>query len=134
MEIKTRCRGKPELKKGQTFGKLTVVKIKKDTAICECFCGNTCEYPIKDILYGRKKTCGCRIRQDAMHLYPGQKIGEFKLIERADAVYLKETKKRWVVECVKCGSKRFVRETDIVNSRIGICSACRKNNNGGNTS
>lgn len=131
MGLKTRCRGKPDIKKGQVFGRLTVLKVKDGTAICKCLCGNKCEYPIKDILYGRKKTCGCRIRQDTVHLYPGLKQGEFKLIERADAVYQKETKKRWIVECEVCGTRRFVRETDIVNSRIGICSVCRKNTNGG---
>lgn len=55
---------------GQTFGKLTVIKLlgyrENSTSshwLCECECGNTCETTVEKLRIGHVKSCGCFRRE-----------------------------------------------------------------------
>lgn len=44
--------------KGQTFGKLLVIKQNEDKCLCKCSCGKKVEVPYKSLLRGTITSCG----------------------------------------------------------------------------
>lgn len=106
---------------GQTFNRLTVVKLsdkKKGTTYlweCECSCGN------KDIVYAttyqlthnKKKSCGCLHTEQRSALGKSKKkhsvgdvIGHYKLL--ADTGKRIDGKVVWLCECLLCGRDKEI--------------------------
>ena len=106
---------------GQTFNRLTVVKLsdkKKGTTYlweCECSCGN------KDIVYAttyqlthnKKKSCGCLHTAQRSALGKSKKkhsigdvIGHYKLL--ADTGKRIDGKVVWLCECLLCGRDKEI--------------------------
>ncbi len=122
-----RCRDKPDIEVGSIYGHLKILSVNKNnkTCVCECSCSKQVTLSIKDVKNKRKTTCGCRTRRNRP-LKKGMIVREVRIIEQAtDEVYKTGKKKRWVVECVNCKSRRVIRETDLATQRIGICPVCK---------
>lgn len=66
------------LKLGQQFGQLTVISKSKNDKnltewLCLCICGNKVLVPTRNLKYGRRTNCGCKIKEQPI---TGQKFGK----------------------------------------------------------
>ena len=115
--------------KGNKYGVLTVLELTKDkngrTAwLCQCDCGNTKIVRGSDLRTGKITSCGCRLnsRNKKIIDYSGQIIGNFKILERADAFYDNKNKKNvWKCECLLCNSICYKKIQPIKNGDITSC-------------
>lgn len=124
--MSNRCRGKPEDFIGKVFGHLKIIWVNEDgTCSCRCDCSNIATLPFKEVIYGRKKTCGCRKRGN-LRLSEGMIIRGVRLIRQVeDEVYKTGRKRRWLVECVNCKNQRVLREYDLTSQKVSICPKCK---------
>jgi len=78
----------------KTFGKLKVKQVKDDKAICLCTCGRTAKIHIKNLLSGKRRTCGeCLKNLD----WTGRRHGMLYIKERL-------SDKKWLAVC-DCGNE-----------------------------
>ena len=91
----------PELRAGDTFGKLTLVE-KLNTAKwrCLCECGNECVVASSHLRDGHTRSCGCLKVPNLV----GRRFGMLTVIARApNYVHGKAKHSRWLCKC-DCGN------------------------------
>lgn len=97
---------------GLRFGKLTVVKLSKNSTsrrtiwLCKCDCGKEKEVRSDSLKDGKTKSCGCLLeidnRGNRIDL-TGKKFGKLKVIKETE--HLKG--RRWLCKC-DCGNKKNI--------------------------
>lgn len=120
----------PDVKIGGKYGLLTVTaqhteKLRNETAwVCECDCGNQTFATTGQLVYSRKKSCGCLRKKtpaNALDL-AGKKFGKLTVIERAGAT--NSGTALWRCEC-KCGNPFIANATQLRRGDTVSCGCAK---------
>lgn len=118
--------------RGQTFGRLKVIKIdrvEKKAGVfweCECECGNTTIVLGNALRNGTSKSCGCLRRdlsvQRQVKDMVGQRFGRLVVIERKQTRYKTS---QWLCIC-DCGKEKIVSRSSLLYGTTVSCGCYKK--------
>lgn len=125
------------IKSGDVFGKLTVIKFKGITKnqnkqyLCKCECGRTKTIVGSKLISGQTKSCGkCNRWTKNEEIKPGDTFGKLTVIKRVRCAYSgKDHKKikQWSCQC-RCGNIKTVSENALLNGDARSCGCAMYNN------
>ena|SRR5665647_690274 len=111
---------------GQKFGSLTVIeKCNTDKGImcrCQCDCGNEKTVLLKDLRYGRTKSCGCLCSKSKLKDITGQRFGKLVAIKYTGKI--KNHSAVWECKC-DCGNICEVKANALLSGAIRSCGCLR---------
>lgn len=131
------CLGGEEVKIGDKFGKLTVLREAERHAngrrqyLCSCECDNEKIATAKSLRNGDIKSCGCLRGKHLRHDLTGQIFGRLKVIDRAESYKFKNIMgnlegggSRYLCLC-ECGTEKIVNANNLVRGLTQSCGECR---------
>ena len=117
---------------GQTFGKLTVIKVLGKNAkgqkkwLFQCSCGNTTESTIGNVKHGLKKSCGCLLKETRRRFkdIKGHKFGRLTAVKCLER---KDNNGKYLWDCIcDCGGTKTVSITSLSIGYVKSCGCLQK--------
>ena len=110
---------------GKTFGKLTAIEyIGRSRWRCRCECGNFTNAVAKDLISGRRKSCGCLTKDHPTTFkdLTGMKFGKWTVIYKANP---KNGATVWHCKC-DCGTEKDVLGRSLTNGLSTSCGCLKR--------
>ena len=103
---------------GKRYGRLLALRrTEPDKWLCRCSCGKEIEANYADIVAGKIRSCGCKLKKDIT----GKRYGKLIALRRTED-------DKWLC-CCSCGREIEVMRDDLTRQRVRSCG-CRKNQRG----
>lgn len=119
---------------GKKFGKLTVIKISKDSQqsqtkwLCQCDCGNFVDVFASNLKRGHTTSCGCyslKEKSDRRNDLVGKRFGRLLVLEYIESSRRESPRKQYLCKC-DCGNNLYARGDSLMKGATKSCGCYQK--------